>query len=91
MPTATYALSRSDVVLSHSPALAWFLRDVPRNPEELQMSAQAASGDYFATLAAELEQVAAVLPQESGEQYRLQAMVTTLLYLQNNYTIRKKP
>jgi hypothetical protein len=50
-----------------------------------------ASGDYFETLAAELEQVAAALPVHCVEQYKLQDYITQLLYLQRTYTITRKP
>lgn len=69
---------------------AWWVREVPDDPQELHLQALVASGDYFETLAANLEQVASAIPANSVEQYQLQHIVGQLLYLQRHYDITKK-
>lgn len=73
-----------------NPSNAWWVREVPDDPQELHLQALVASGDYFETLAATLEQVAAGIPANSVEQYQLQHIVGQLLYLQRHYDIKKR-
>lgn len=73
-----------------SPSNAWWVREVPDDPQELHLQALVASGDYFETLAASLEQIASAFPANSVEHYQLQYVVGQLLYLQKHYNIAKK-
>jgi len=59
--------------------------------EELRAKALVASGDYFETLAAQLEQIAAIVPAGSPELHLLQDAVGQLLYLQKEYMIVPRP
>jgi propanediol dehydratase small subunit len=91
MSTLAYALTPSDLLLTHDVDTDLLLHDLARDDETLRVQALVASGDYFETLAAELEQVAAALPVHCVEQYKLQDYITQLLYLQRTYTITRKP
>lgn len=86
-----YALRPSDIVLADGRRTGLWLHDLPQDAAKLRLQALVASGDYFETLAARLEQVAAVLPEVSVEQHQLQEAVSQLLYLQREYAITKKP
>jgi len=66
------------------------LHDLPEDDEELYAAALVASGDYFVTLAATLEEIACSLPETHAEQHRLQYLIGQLLYLQRHYKIRRK-
>jgi hypothetical protein len=83
-----YALQPNDIFMGTCNQL--LLHDLATDPEELHIQALVASGDYFETLAATLEQIALALPASSLEQYQLQHVIGTLLYLQTHYTIAKK-
>lgn len=72
------------------PMGAWWVREVPDDPQELHLQALVASGDYFETLAVSLEQIASAIPANSVEYYQLQHVVGQLLYLQRHYDITKR-
>ncbi len=88
--STVYALTIPDLLVTDGIATALHLHDLPQDDSELHTAALVASGDYFVTLAAVLEQVAAALPETHIQQLRLQAIVDQLLYLQDNYKIVKK-
>lgn len=90
MSTATYIVGQSDLLMTDGRDSSMLLHDIPSDPTEFRIYALAASGDYFETLAARLEQIAASIPKRSVEQYQLQDAVTQLLYLQRNYVIKRK-
>jgi hypothetical protein len=90
MNVTAYALHPFDATVTDGVDYSFWLHDLPDNDEKLQAQALAASGDYFEMLASELEQVAAVLPIHSMEQYQLQYYITQLIYLQHHYRIVKK-
>lgn len=90
MSPDAYILAQSDLIITDGQSDVTVFRDVPSSPEEFRIYALAASGDYFETLAARLEQIGAAIPENSAEQYQLQDAVTQLLYLQRNYVIRRK-
>lgn len=92
MSAVTYVINQFDTVLIDGSGADFWLRDVPLpdNDDELDIRAMVASGDYFETLAARLEQIAATLPIHKAEQHQLQDAVTQLLYLQRNYAVTKK-
>lgn len=91
MSVATYALHPHDQLLSPvNPFTRWF-HDLADDTDEYQLAdAQVASGDYFATLATELDKLAQVLPSNSGEQIVVEEMVDTLLYLDKHYKIVRR-
>lgn len=91
MSTATYAINPFTMLLTDDTAASdLLLHDLPRDDEKLQAQALVASGDYFEMLAAELEQIATVLPVHCMEQYQLQYYIGQLLYLQRHYKIVKR-
>ena len=90
MNTGTYVLGQSDLFVTDGQDDSMLLRDIPSDPTAFRMYGLVASGDYFETLAARLEQIAAAMPKKSIEQYQLQDAVTQLLYLQRDYVIRRK-
>lgn len=85
-----YPVTLIESVVTDGQGIDIWLHDLPKDTEELRIQALVASGDYFETLAAHLEQVAATLPVASIEQYQLQDTVTQLLYLQRKYAIVKR-
>lgn len=84
-----YTLRLGDMVLADGRHADAWLHDLPQDAARLRLQALVASGDYFETLAARLEQIAAVLPEASVEEHQLQEAVSQLLYLQREYVIRK--
>jgi uncharacterized protein YigA (DUF484 family) len=90
MSSATYVIGEPEFFVTDGLCDAMLLHDIPNDPTEFRIYALAASGDYFETLAARLEQIAAGVPKNSVEQYQLQDAVTQLLYLQRNYNIQRK-
>jgi hypothetical protein len=85
-----YALRPGDIVLADGRHADLWLHDLPQDAAKLRLQALVASGDYFETLAARLEQIAAAVPEVSVEQYQLQEAVSQLLYLHREYVITKK-
>jgi hypothetical protein len=88
--SAVYMIQTGDLLLADGQSADLWLHDLPQDAAKLRLHALVASGDYFETLAARLEQVAAVVPEVSVEQHQLQEAVGQLLYLQREYVIRKK-
>lgn len=88
--SATYMLAASDYMVTDGVVTDALLHDLPASDDRLIIAAAVASGDFFATLAAALEQAATALPRTHHEQYRLQVLVDQLLYLQTHYKIVKK-
>ncbi|HSX30864.1 MAG TPA: hypothetical protein VLE99_03015 [Candidatus Saccharimonadales bacterium] len=86
-----YRLTVSDRLLTDGTGHDRLLHDVPTDEDELYTAALVASGDYFAILAATLEEIAESLPSEHSEQYRLEFVAEQLFYLQQHYRIAKKP
>lgn len=69
-----------------------FLHDLSDSSINWRSEALAASGDYFETLAAKLEEIAVALPETSVEQHQMQEAITQLLYMQRRYKlVRKNP
>lgn len=90
MQSAAYKLQTRDSFLDYDTTVALLLHDIDCSPEDLHKRALVASGDYFETLAASLEQIAQGLPAASPQQYQLQHIILTLQYLQRHYKIIKK-
>jgi len=92
MKNVMYVISADDAVVTDGFGVAGrVLRDAPGDVDGIRLRALVASGDYFATLAARLEQVAAALPETSVEQFQLQEAVGQLLTLQRDYAITRRP
>ncbi|HEY4160898.1 MAG TPA: hypothetical protein VGM08_02435 [Candidatus Saccharimonadales bacterium] len=91
MKTVMYMISTDDAVVDDGFGTAGHvLHDAPGDVDGMRLRALVASGDYFATLAARLEQVAATLPETSVEQFQLQDAVGQLLVLQRDYAIARR-
>jgi len=91
MKSAMYMIGPNDVITTDGLGVfGRLLHDVPADAEKMHLRALVASGDYFATLAACLEQIAAALPETSAEQFQLQGAVGQLLTLQHDYVITKR-
>lgn len=89
--SSTYTLTLADPALGTAEAFTGWVRDRNDDLEQcLQADALVASGDYFMTLATELDKLAQVLPSNSGEQILVEELVDTLLYLDKNYAIARK-
>jgi hypothetical protein len=86
----SYALRLSELVVTDGQGVDVWLHDLPKDIAELRMQALVASGDYFETLAAKLEQIADALPLDGIEQFQIQDAIGQLLYLQGHYTITKR-
>ena len=84
--TAGYQLSGFTGLLRHSWLQPKFARDQDESYHELD--AQVRSGDYFVMIATALD----ALSRTSADyetKIRLEAIVSDLIYLQDNYTITK--
>ena len=91
MNSVLYALTTNDAMLTDGQAsVGWWLHDVDGGTDRLHLQAMVASGDYFETLAARLEQIADAVPATCVEQHQLQDAIGQLIYLQRDYVIRKK-
>lgn len=90
MPS-TYILAGRAQLLLHYPARTMWFGDYsePRDPEQ---DAIARSGDYFITLATELENIAAELPETSiaASSVALSRLAQKLEYMQRHYQVVRK-
>jgi hypothetical protein len=86
----TYLIGLFDSVVTDGQDIDVVVHDIPRDVHALRIQALVASGDYFETLAAKLEQIADALPVHSVEQFQIQDAIGQLLYLQRSYAITKK-
>lgn len=86
-----YTFVNSDSLLTDGiTANLLFLRDVSGDSINWRSEALAASGDYFETLAAKLEDIATVIPNTSVEQHQMQDVINQLLYMQRRYKLVRK-
>jgi hypothetical protein len=90
MNSTTYTIPTSSRVLSHSWNTPVLLLDGVDKREFNQADAQAASGDYFVTLATRLDMLGQAMPRDSAEQIEIENLVTTLFYLQKHYRVVAK-
>ena len=90
MNSVTYVLAANDAVLTDGQGVSFWLHDAARDTDRMRLRALVASGDYFETLAARLEQIADAVPSASVEQHQLQDAIGQLIYLQRDYVISKK-
>lgn len=88
----TYAINtQSARILPHFPAAQLFVRDDEHSDAELLMQARVRSGDYFMTLASEIDKIAQnLVARGAPEAQELERLVTELLYVNKNFTIHKK-
>ena len=87
----TYALSPFSQLLNHGTQSIALVRDIADYNDIKAIDIKVASGDYFATLATQLDQLTlAIAMTNPGEVHVLQNAIDDLLYLQSNYTITKK-
>ena len=84
-------------ILSHFPLVQPLLRDGSQGAadsddlSELHIRARVSSGDYFATLATELDKLAQGLSAvQAPEAPELERIVSELLYVDRNYHVIKK-
>lgn len=77
-------------LLNHSFKKAIAFRDGANNPEvDYKVDIQARSGDYFVTLATELDKLGSTIP-DYRTRAAIEEIVSDLIYLQDNYTITKR-
>lgn len=97
MHNTTYNLPATPTVLVHGwNPLQLFSNDNDNNNNMVDkrefnaIDAQAASGDYFITLATKLDLLAQALPRDSSEQIEVENLVNALFYLQKHYAVIAK-
>lgn len=86
--TATYQFSTFTGVLSHGWTKTLFVRDGAEKTQ-YELDAKVLSGDYFVTLATEVDSVTGRLAQYADRE-KLEEIVSDLIYLQDHYEITKK-
>lgn len=86
--TLAYRTTNFQGLLNHGWQRPTFVRDA-REDRRMQLEAQVRSGDYFITLATNLERINQKLA-DSPESASLQNMITDLLYLQMKYKVSKQ-
>lgn len=90
MKEDVYSLTLASQTLSHG-FPGWFFGDHDLSVEELELNAQVRSGDYFETLASQLDDICKDLAESDDTNYViLEAIIKNLLYLQKTHTIVKK-
>ncbi len=86
---SNYTLASNDILSWHGLGRIFKVRDGETDEHEL-LRAQIASGDYFITLATQLDQISQTIQQAHPAEYTtLEQVITDLIHLQNNYTISK--
>lgn len=92
MNNATYLFNPLNDLLSHSHQPPAYLGDSATDQRKDLLNAQVRSGDYLATLATQLNELAHSLSvRNEGDSAVLEFIVQDLLYLQQTYDlIRKK-
>lgn len=86
-----YAFVSSDSLLTDGTTTeVLFLHDLSESSINWRSEAMAASGDYFETLAARLEDISMALPKTSVEQHQIQEAIGQLLYMQRRYKLVRK-
>lgn len=91
----TYSIPTIGGLLEHFPARSWFVRDADDIDEdidtEMLWAARAHSGDYFMTLATELDKLAQSMTRGNDQEAaQLERLVSELLYFNQNYSVIKK-
>lgn len=92
--TATYKLPFGGLVTDHFAAPAFFVRDQADDEMRMNLQARVRSGDYFMTIATELDEIAQNLSRlnlaGAVEANDLERIVAELFILTQDYTIVKK-
>lgn len=90
MTTATYQLSTFNGLMQHSDEAVSLFRDQAGAVvyDDDHLVAQVRSGDYFVTLATELDSLARQV-DDTAVRATIEDMVSDLIYLQDNYIIAK--
>lgn len=89
--SSAYKLPFSDGVTSHFSTAQFFVRDAESNDIEMHLQARVRSGDYFMTVATELERIVQELPHsDMAQAAELERIITELLILSKRYTVIKK-
>ncbi len=93
MVSSAYSISLGNRLFHHD-LKTWFVQDYTQpkmSKEELEVTALVRSGDYFAMLATELDNISKDLARKDIDGYeRLEKLIRNLLYLQHTYQITKK-
>lgn len=91
MSSSTYQLQVPDRIMSHFPGLQTFARDQEDKEINLHMHARVRSGDYFLTLATELDKIAQSLAgAKAPEAPELERIVAELISIGQDYTVTRK-
>jgi hypothetical protein len=92
--TLGYKLPTFTGLISHSWASVGFLRDTADEHKtdavaEQEVDVQVRSGDYFVTLATDLDRLSGKVTNHSTR-LEIEDVISDLIYLQDHYTISKK-
>jgi hypothetical protein len=95
MNDVSYSLPTFGTILGHFPGLQPVVRDAAAanndDVSEWLIRARVRSGDYFVTLATELDKIAQSLSGvRAPEAPELERVVSELLYINDSYTLTKK-
>lgn len=85
----TYQLPSFVGVISHGWSQPAFVRDMLEDQPVDNLDVQVKSGDYFVTLATELDRLSRDIESYSVRN-KLENIVSDLIHLQDDYTITKK-
>jgi len=87
--TLNYQLPTFTGVLSHGWVRTLFVRDSAEIATEYELDAKVKSGDYFVTLATEIDAISSSIVNYAARE-QLEDIVSDLIYLQDHYAITKK-
>lgn len=91
--TSTYQMHTLGGLLSHFPQRLRLVRDVDEDFDaEMLSRARVRSGDYFMTLATELDKLAQnVTRYDDADAGELERLVSELIYVDRDYVVVNKP
>ncbi|HSH55311.1 MAG TPA: hypothetical protein VK983_00635 [Candidatus Limnocylindrales bacterium] len=91
MTAGVYRLKLTQGFSGHFPGAIGYVRDGEDDGSELAMVARVRSGDYFMTLATELDKCAQSLAREQGDEAaELERLVSELLLVHKQFEIVRK-
>lgn len=92
MRNITYTIASKPMILSHYSLPTRLVRDATMMTDDhIDANARVRSGDYFATLATQLDHLADSLQSTApASAYQLEQIVRELLYVQANYSVVKR-
>jgi hypothetical protein len=91
MTNTTYQIQINDGITAHFPAWQYVVRDGEDMDNDMHLHARIRSGDYFLTLATELDRIAQSLAGvKAPEAPELERIVSELMAIGQDYTISKK-